>query len=280
MFAGGNVSKLVKKYPALSLFFVSSIIGTVFLLLVIQGIVPSFFVFIAASSVSVTGVLLTAITEGKEGVYNLFGQLGKWRVGTQWWIFVVLYLAPANLIGLYLISGNVPDLSNIPFLNVIPLMFVFFVTAGLGEELGWRGYLLPRLQSRYNALYASLITGLLWALWHSVLFLVDFPGFPYFNWTTQHGFITAMFFFIIYLMSWSILYTWVYNNTNGSLLLSCVFHATEVWVNSLMLANGIDDLSMLSYVGILIVMLVTSVTIVIYYGMKNLSRVNERVVLE
>jgi hypothetical protein len=47
-----------------------------------------------------------------------------------------------------------------------------------------------------------------------------------------------------------------------------------------MLANGIDDLSMLSYVGILIVMLVTSVTIVIYYGMKNLSRVNERVVLE
>jgi membrane protease YdiL (CAAX protease family) len=148
MFAGGNVSKLVKKYPALSLFFVSSIIGTVFLLLVIQGIVPSFFVFIAASSVSVTGVLLTAITEGKEGVYNLFRQLGKWRVGTQWWIFVVLYLAPANLIGLYLISGNVPDLSNIPFLNVIPLMFVFFVTAGLGEELGWRGYLLPRLQSR------------------------------------------------------------------------------------------------------------------------------------
>ena len=252
------------------MFLISFIVGTLFLLFVAQGIAPSFFVFIAASSASLTGVLLTAITEGKDGVYKLFGQLVKWRVGINWWVLVVLYLVPTTFIGVWLISGLTPNLGNIPFLRVIPLMLIFFISAGLGEELGWRGYLLPKLQSKYNALYSSLITGALWALWHTILFLVDFPGFPYYSWTIQHGFIISMFFFIIYLMSWSILYTWIYNNTDGSLLVSCVIHASEVWVTSIMVATGIDDLSMLSYVGILIVMVVTSVVVVIYNGVENL----------
>lgn len=86
----------------------------------------------------------------------------------------------------------------------------------MGEELGWRGFALPRLQARMSALSASLILGLLWALWHLPLYLT--AGHP----------LSEVFFgwFLLSILADAILFTWIFNNTRGSLLVVLLFHAS------------------------------------------------------
>jgi membrane protease YdiL (CAAX protease family) len=94
----------------------------------------------------------------------------------------------------------------------------------MGEEIGWRGYALPRLQAIQSALGASLILGLLWGLWHLPLYLTR--GHPlsetFFGW------------YLLDIVADAILFTWVYNNTRGSLLLALLFH-TSIAVTGLFL---------------------------------------------
>jgi membrane protease YdiL (CAAX protease family) len=89
----------------------------------------------------------------------------------------------------------------------------FFLTDAIitGEELGWRGYVLPRLQVRYSALVSSLIVGVIWAIWHIPTFLA--PGNT-----------SPLALFMVKIITESVLYTWLYNNTRGSLLLVTLFH--------------------------------------------------------
>jgi membrane protease YdiL (CAAX protease family) len=90
------------------------------------------------------------------------------------------------------------------------------VTGATGEELGWRGFLLPRLQQRFNALISSLTVGVIWALWHAPLWLL--PGYgwdaiPYWS-------------FALAVISASVLFTWVLNHTGGSLVMASLMHLT------------------------------------------------------
>src|SRR3712207_6537622 len=85
----------------------------------------------------------------------------------------------------------------------------------MGEELGWRGYALPRLLARRSALAASLILGLLWGLWHLPTFYV--LGAP------QHGLPISAF--LLLTMAYSVLFTWIYLHTRGSVLIATLFHS-------------------------------------------------------
>jgi membrane protease YdiL (CAAX protease family) len=98
--------------------------------------------------------------------------------------------------------------------------------SSLGEELGWRGLALPLLQSRYRALAASLLIGLMWGLWHLPLYWFDHAGFE--------GFIS----FLLLITLDAVIYTWIYNRTQGSLLLVVMFHTSHV-MNTLFI-NSID----------------------------------------
>lgn len=83
-----------------------------------------------------------------------------------------------------------------------------------GEEIGWRGYALPRLQARHGALIASLIIGVVWGFWHVPKFLMAGSAQDYSFWV-----------FLLDTTAKAILFTWVYNNTKSSLLLVTLFHA-------------------------------------------------------
>jgi len=82
-----------------------------------------------------------------------------------------------------------------------------------GEEIGWRGYVLPRLQAKHTALAASLILGVIWGFWHLPKFLS--------HWNT-----VSFAWFMVHTLAGSVLYTWMYNGTKGSLLLVTLFHAS------------------------------------------------------
>ena len=145
----------------------------------------------------------------------------------------------------------------------IAVFLAFHIVPGsaLGEEIGWRGYVLPRLQSKMSALSAALIIGPIWALWHLPLWLTGEPGRTP---TLYAGFVVSV-------IALSVVLTWVYNSTGGSLLFVVLLHATY----NLPITLAIDDLGSRATVPVLLyfgLLVVAAIVVVIVAGPKHLSR--------
>jgi membrane protease YdiL (CAAX protease family) len=174
--------------------------------------------FIAAS------LLMTWLTLGRGAAATLLKRYLIWRVRWPWYL-VAFLLYPAIFVaavalnaawtgtpvnfGATFASQFFGAAASLP-LFVVP--FFLFEMVANGEEMGWRGYVLPRLQARHSALVASLILGLIWGLWH----LPKYLG--------PEG-IGSFALGMAQMLGSAILYTWLYNNTGGSLLLVTIFHA-------------------------------------------------------
>ena len=282
------MSNFIKKYAIASYYILALILGVGITYLVVMRVLPAGLILLAATSASIAGIIITGIADGREGLKLLFGRLLIWRVGIGYWLFAVLFLGVAVLVGLLLnplFGGEKADFSNMqPLYQIVPMFLMFIITAGLGEELGWTGFLTPRLQARYSALVSSLIRGVLWGFWHFPLFIfsgLDHPSladFPYSGWVSQKGFLIAMGAFILFnQIPWSIFYTWIFNSTRGSLLLVAILHGSEVWVAYWWLSTGVDANTFDNYWAYGVVMVVTAVVIVLAAGAKNLSRKHERI---
>jgi hypothetical protein len=270
----------VKKYPAISMFIVAEIIGGGMVAGIVAGVLPEIFFLLAAFGASLAGIILTAIVSGKEGLKKMFRRLFIWRVGVGWWAFAILALGIMYLVGLLLstaVTGSPFELSlNQPLFMIFPMIIMqFFMDSGLGEELGWRGFLLPRIQARYNALISSIIVGMTWGLWHLPLFLVPSVP-PLYEIAQVYGVVPSLLgFSIFFTVPWAILYTWLYNNTKGSLLIAGVFHAAQAWMALFMDPNDM----VAPFLGYTVIMTLTAIAVVIISGPKNLSRKKERIIL-
>jgi membrane protease YdiL (CAAX protease family) len=178
------------------------------------------------------GIVLTALVSGKTGVKELFGRLGRVRAPLIWYA-VVLLLIPALLLA----AAGIPAL-----LGLATVTFAFSgvavagaVSSALLEELGWRGFALPRMQARRPAFTASLLLGALWGAWHLPLRIAQ--GVP----LTAAG-LAAFLFSVLLITAWAVLFTWVYNNTNGSLFLMVVLHAVaDMAVSAIQPGNWIGS---------------------------------------
>jgi uncharacterized protein len=273
------MSAIIRKYPALSLLVLAMILGAGLLGAVNAGLLPKGARQLAAMSASLAGIILAAVEGRKGGVRELLGRFLIWRVGIQWWAFALLFGVIPAVAGLYLfdlLGGPTVDWSRLrPVSSLLPLMIILFVFAGMGEEFGWRGFAMPRLQSRFSALGSSLIIGLLWGIWHIPLFLTE--GTTQYRWQAEAGLLPAILVYTMFLLAWSIQYTWVFNNTRGSVLLAAVIHgAVNAW-------NGYIDVyrghfgSILAYAAVSVVV---SVIIVLIAGPTHLSRTKKRNTLE
>jgi CAAX protease family protein len=273
------MSAIVRKYPALSLLILAMILGTAPLLAVNAGLLPPGADQLGAFSASLAGIILAAVEGRKGGVRELLGRFLIWRVGIQWWAFVLLFPVIPAVTALYLFhlfGGPAVDWSQLkPLSSVVPPFIMLTIFAGMGEEFGWRGFALPRLQARYNALTASLIVGVLWSIWHIPLFLTK--GTIQYEWRLQAGLILPILAYAMFVISESIRCTWVFNNTKGSVLLTVVQHgALNAW-------NGYIDVYRGNFGGILtymVVAVIVSILIVLWAGSTNLSRTNQRNVLK
>ena len=274
------MSAIVRKYPALSLVVLAMILGISPLLAVQAGLLPQGATQFGALSASLAGIVLAAVEGGKGGVRELLGRVLIWQVGIPWWAFALLFAIIPSVAALYLfdlLGGPAVDWSRLkPLPSVVPMIIMLTIFAGIGEEFGWRGFALPRLQARYNALVSSLIIGLVWGIWHIPLFFID--GTAQSKWQLQAGLIAAILVYVVFCMAWSIQYTWVFNNTRGSVLLAAVMHgAGNAWI------GGYIDVYRGHFGGVLTftaVSLIVSIIIVLVAGPRNLSRTNERNVVE
>jgi membrane protease YdiL (CAAX protease family) len=170
------------------------------------------------------------VVEGRKGgLRELLNRIFIWRVGIQWWGFALLFTVIPSVAALYLFSlfGGPPvDWNGLdPLYSVVPMILMLTVLAGIGEEFGWRGFALPRLQFRYSALTSSIIVGVFHGLWHVPLFLVE--GTTQYSWRLDTGLIPAVLGYMVFIIAWTIQFTWVFNNTKGSVLLAAVMHGAQ-----------------------------------------------------
>ena len=185
-----------------------------------------------SSIVRLFGVLMPAISAlfltlwaGRSGIKKLLARFKIWRVNSKWWLAVILIypgmLIVAGLIYNFFVADSVsllPVTAGTLIANVI-----FLSIATLGEEIGWRGVALPALQKKYSPFNSSLILGLLWSIWHLPFWLLigTLAQFGTFYFVMNFLFIVPTTFFI----------TWIFNKTNGSMLLPVVFHVVFNVVN-------------------------------------------------
>ena len=210
-------------------------------------------------------IIVVAAISGLGGIRALLRPLLAWRVSPGWYS-VALLLSPLLVIAAIGISllfgGPVSQFSRTlsPHLALLPIL-LFFNT---GEEIGWRGFALPRLQARQSALGASLVLGVIWGLLHAPKFFLAGQGasaLPFF------------LFFLISIMAQTILMTWVYNNTGGSLLLAVLFHFSSDAVLTFFLPAWVQPSGVPIIFAIMTLLQVgVAVLVVVRYGPARLSR--------
>ncbi len=178
---------------------------------------------VAAAGPSVAGLVCTIREEGRAGVRRLLTSLLAWRLPARWYVLALggpLAVALLSVAGYQLAVGD-DIFSELEATTVllVPIALVAAVFAGsLQEELGWRGYALPRLLDRYSAVAAALLIGTAWALWHLPLYGIA---------DGQER--TPLTIFLLSVVALSLIYTWLWLVTGGSLLIAVLLHnATNV----------------------------------------------------
>jgi membrane protease YdiL (CAAX protease family) len=183
-------------------------------------------------------LIAAALTGGRSAVGELGERLLRWRVGWRWYAVVIVGPAVFSLAvaALYALLGGSwadavpPALSGQTPLVLLPLFLVgLFLTDGLGEELAWRGFALPRLLVDHSALVASLILGVLWAAWHLPLVWTEVA--PLYQ--------QPLWLLFLDVTAKSVLFTWVFLHTRGSVFLAALLHATtNLFLVSPVVAEG------------------------------------------
>jgi uncharacterized protein len=210
-----------------------------------------------------SGLLMTLFLYGLPGFRRLASRLNPWSGGRAWPVLAVCLLLPLGVevltVGILAALGvAVPHLpwGELPHYLYGAVVGGGFIGPGLFEEIGWRGFALPHLQRRYSALVSSLTIGVVWAFWH-------FPNFPVLTPSSLAAFVAKI-------IALSLIFTWVYNSTRGSLFAVVLLHGAIIASASLFdspdagVSLRADVISGLLYA-------VIAVGLVWRYGAANLS---------
>ena len=228
----GRASLWVKEHPIITYFILAYAISWIIVAPLVasaQGFidvsVPFALHYLNDYAPLSAAIITAAIANGTDGLRELFQRITKWRVGLGW--VLVAAFSPLALFGIATgivvvgMGDEPPDLSLLGTITYLPYLgwggWIFWIlTAGIGEESGWRGYALPKLQGHMSALSATLIVTLLWVGWHLPRFfyygnymILGFSVLP----LAAHGFLAL-----------AIVLTWLYNSTRGSILMAALFH--------------------------------------------------------
>jgi uncharacterized protein len=181
---------------------------------------------------ALAALVVTAVSDGVPGLRELLSRLVRWRIG-GWLAFallspIALWLLAALVLA---IQGTaVPPLSDfgvfpgLPATTFVVVFLAEFLINGYGEETGWRGFALPRLQRRHSALVATLILAPLWAGWHLPMLWVN---------AGMRGMSPAMMAgFVVGITCGAIVLTWLYLRSGQSVLATALWHASYNMVSA------------------------------------------------
>ncbi len=257
-----SFTDITKKY-SLIIFFVLTYVITIIAILVIL-LNDLFYIpmmILSVFSPTISAIIVSGLIGGWTEIKMLFKGYLKWKVNYKWYLagfFLMIYPLICTLI-YHLFGGDYPGpVAGFTVLSFFSGLFFNLLMGPLSEEGGWRGFALPKLESRYNALVSSLILGIIWACWHLPFYLVE-DRMPF-------------YIYVPLVLVITILMTWGYNNTNGSLIISIIFHFSFNF-NGRFITGSLGLLPQMVFyivggVGIGIYVIV----VVLYAGPEKLSR--------
>jgi membrane protease YdiL (CAAX protease family) len=187
--------------------------------LVAAPLPPLALLTLAGLGPTLAGIIASAHEAGSAGVRALLAQVVRWRVGLRWYALAVLgpalVVCLAALIGLA-VSGFLPPVPPGVW-QTLPILAVVYLVLATIEEVGWRGYAQPRLQRRMGFLWAALLVGALWAIWH-------LPQW----WIPETGQAAKWSFgvFAAGTVAQSVALAWLYNGARTSVLVAAIAHAS------------------------------------------------------
>lgn len=232
-------SSLIQRHPLVSFFSLAyAITWTVWAPVLAQEQgwvswdVPYALYYFGSLGPAIAGLFVSTSTSGRSGAMALLGRIAEWRVELRYYAFAVL--GPIGLFALAALidraaSGMWSDLALLGRADYLPdpgpagVLGLWLLTYGLGEETGWRGFALPHLQRNRDAVSASATLGVLWSFWH-------LPAF-FFRDTYMALGVRGFPLFTVLMVFTSVVFTWLYNSTKGSLLIVILFHAVFNWLS-------------------------------------------------
>lgn len=226
--------------------------------------------FYGALGPCLAAFIVTMMTRGRSGVINLFHRIVHWRTGVIWYLVALFGPILLFLLAVVINTINTGDWSALrqfgtsdefPQFGLLTLWLFHIVTFGFGEETGWRGFALPRLQQKHSAFVATVILSVFWAIWHIPTFFYR-PGYA-----AMDLFGVIGWFFSIFMGA--MLLTWLYNSTRGSVLIVSLFHGS---VDIAFTSKGVGE-DIMNTMGML--MMVWSIAVILIFRPARLSFVGK-----
>lgn len=256
-----NLQKIMQQHPLFFFFFITyafSWIVSIPFILSEWGILHGNFqlVFVLKGfGPFLTALLMTRIIDGKEGVKRLRQQIRDWKKSWLWYVLVLIAFPLLLIIGIVLQPGATTNFLGLKPLLLVSYFFtyiaVFFGGGPLGEEPGWRGFALPRMQQKHGPLWGTLLLGVLWTCWHLPDFLTSAQGGG--PGTGMAAFLRNFPIFLLIVLAFAVLLTWIYNRNHGSVFMAMLAHASintpQVVIMPLFPAVGITSLNLAALIG-------------------------------
>lgn len=224
--------RLVQSHPVISFIAFTFLYSwTLWLLMILsnKGLLPFKFPtnFLGSFGPAFGALMVTGISQGKPGLRNILKSLINWKTSAWSYLFaiffiIIVYVSTAGIT--YLIDPALLKFGKLPGLpEAVIYLFIIAVLGGpLGEEIGWRGFLQPKLLKRFTPLTASVIIAFIWLLWHIPLFWLEGAA--------QSGGSIGYFGLSVFAMAF--LFTLLYLKSKGSLLLAIIFHTMINYVSA------------------------------------------------
>jgi membrane protease YdiL (CAAX protease family) len=252
---------LVKRHPLISFFVLAYALSwwpwVLYALDLLPQPIAGFGPFLAA-------IVVLLITRGKTGIVGLLRRMVRWRVGLRWYAVALLLPVAITLAAAVfnvLLGAQAPSAAELGgWTGLFSTFAILLLVPGLGgawEEPGWRGYALPRLQVGRSALFASLILWVGVAVWHLPLMIVGEV-----HWSD-----------IVFILGFVIVFNWVFNNSNGSVLILMLMHAMNNTISGSFISpmfSGADSARQAWLFAAL--WCAVAIVVVMWAGPKHLSR--------
>ncbi|MDD3225694.1 MAG: CPBP family intramembrane metalloprotease [Clostridium sp.] len=193
---------------------------------------------------SIFAIIFTGYYSGFNGIKKLLKKLTIWKVNPLFYAFIFLYTAisiymPPFICSILEVNYKIHINNHVsgfeltsPISILIYFLAIIILGGPCGEELGWRGFVLPKLQQKFNPIISSIILGIIWTSWHIPMFFFHVPGYN--------------ISFISYLLGtiWlTFLCTWLYNNTKGSVLIIILFHSFDDFIMEICISDFTNFMS-------------------------------------
>lgn len=185
------------------------------------------FAFFGGWGPTLAAILVTARAQGRHGLRELLRSATAWRVPARWYVIAGVFPPAVTALSLLVVDRGFATLGDFDAgaaLAALPVVYLTALPFGpLGEELGWRGLALPNLMLRYGPVVASLVLGVVWTFWHVPMMLWS-PGASIPSFMGLSAFAVAVY--LAQMTSVTLLMTWLFLRTQGSVLLAVLAHLT------------------------------------------------------